>query len=55
MQRALGRHAEVGNTQVRLPMEALGTDWESALEDALRALAEFTRRTLAAQLTGVPV
>ena len=53
MQRALGRHAEVGNTQVRLPMDALGADWESALEDALRALAEFTRRTLAAQLSGV--
>ena len=54
MQRALGRHAEVGNTQVRLPMDALGADWESALEDALRALAEFTRRTLTAQLAGVP-
>ena len=49
MQRALGRHAEVGNTQVRLPMDALGEDWESALETALRALAEFTRRTVAAQ------
>ena len=53
MQRALGRHAEVGNTQVRLPMDALGADWESALEDALRALAEFTRRTLAAHIAGV--
>ena len=53
MQRALGRHAEVGNTQVRLPIDALGADWESALEDALRSLAEFTRRTLAAQLVGV--
>ena len=50
MQRALGRHAEVGNTQVRLPMDALGADWESALEAALRALAEFTRRTVAAQV-----
>ena len=49
MQRALGRHAEVGNTQVRLPMDALGADWEPALETALRALAEFTRRTVAAQ------
>ena len=49
MQRALGRHAEVGNTQVRLPMDALGADWESALETALRALAEFTRRMVAAQ------
>ena len=34
-------------------MDALGADWESALEDVLRALAEFTRRTLAAQLAGV--
>ena len=50
MQRALGRHAEIGNTQVRLPMDALGADWESALETALRALAEFTRRTVAAQM-----
>jgi len=49
MQRALGRHAEVGNTQVRLPMDALGTEWEPGLETALRALAEFTRRTVAAQ------
>ena len=48
MQRALGRHAEVGNTQVRLPMDALGADWESALETALRSLAEFMRRTVAA-------
>ncbi len=54
MQRALGRHAEVGNTQVRLPMDALGAAWESTLEDALRALAEFTRRTLAAQMVGAP-
>ena len=53
LQRALGRHAEVGNTQVRLPMDALGADWESALEDALRTLAEFTRRTVAAQMAGV--
>ena len=49
MQRALGRHAEVGNTQVRLPMDALGAEWESALEDALRGLAEFMRRMVAAQ------
>ena len=49
MQRALGRHAEVGNTQVRLPMDALGADWESALESALRSLAEFMRRMVAAQ------
>ena len=53
MQRALGRHAEVGNTQVRLPMDALGADWEPALETALSALAEFTRRTMAAQMAGV--
>ncbi len=51
MQRALGRHAEVGNTQVRLPMDALGADWESALETALRSLAEFMRRMVAAQNT----
>ena len=50
MQRALGRQAEIGNTQVRLPMDALGTDWEPALETAIKALADFTRRTLAAQL-----
>ena len=49
MRRALGRHAEVGNTQVRLPMDALGAEWESALETALRGLAEFMRRTVAAQ------
>ncbi len=49
LQRALGRHAEVGNTQVRLPMDALGTEWEPGLEAALQALAEFTRRTVAAQ------
>ena len=49
MQRVLGRHAEIGNTQVRLPMDALGPDWEGALETALRALAEFTRRMVAAQ------
>ena len=53
MQRALGRQAEVGNTQVRLPMDELGADWETSLETALRALAEFTRRTVAAQLAGV--
>ena len=53
MQRALGRQAEVGNTQVRLPMDALGPEWESALEAALRALAEFMRRTVAAQMAGV--
>ena len=51
MQRALGRHAEVGNTQVRLPMDALGADWESALENALRGLAQFMRRMVAAQNT----
>lgn len=50
IQRAVGRHAEVGNTQVRLPMDALGADWEAALEAALKALAEFTRRTMAAQM-----
>ena len=49
MQRVLGRYAEIGNTQVRLPMDALGADWEGALETALRALAEFTRRMVAAQ------
>ena len=49
MQRVLGQHAEIGNTQVRLPMDALGADWEGALETALRALAEFTRRMVAAQ------
>ena len=49
MERALGRQAEIGNTQVRLPMDALGADWEGALETALRALAEFTRRMVAAQ------
>ena len=53
MQRVLGRHAEIGNTQVRLPMDALGADWEGALETALRALAEFTRRMVAAQMAGV--
>ena len=53
MQRALGRHAEVGNTQVRLPMDALGAEWESALEDALRGLAEFMRRMVAVQMAGV--
>ena len=49
MERVLGRQAEIGNTQVRLPMDALGADWEGALETALRALAEFTRRMVAAQ------
>ena len=49
MERVLGRQAEIGNTQVRLPMDALGGDWEGALETALRALAEFTRRMVAAQ------
>ena len=53
MERVLGRHAEIGNTQVRLPMDALGADWEGALETALRALAEFTRRMVAAQMAGV--
>ena len=53
MQRALGRHAEIGNTQVRLPMDALGADWEGALETALRTLAEFTRRMVAAQMARV--
>ena len=51
MQRALGRHAEVGNTQVRLPMDALGAEWERGLEDALRGLADFMRRMVAAQNT----
>ena len=50
MERALGRQAEIGNTQVRLPMDALGADWEGALETALRSLAEFTRRMVAAQM-----
>ena len=49
MERVLGRHAEIGNTQVRLPMDMLGADWEGALETALRSLAEFTRRMVAAQ------
>ena len=53
MQRALGRQAEIGNTQVRLPMDALGPDWEGALETALKALAEFTRRMVAAQMVRV--
>ena len=53
MQRALGRQAEVGNTQVRLPMDALGAEWERGLEDALRGLAEFMRRMVAAQMAGV--
>ena len=53
MERVLGRHAEIGNTQVRLPMDMLGADWEGALETALRALAEFTRRMVAAQMAGV--
>ena len=53
MERVLGRQAEIGNTQVRLPMDALGPDWEGALETALRALAEFTRRMVAAQMAGV--
>ncbi len=53
MERALGRQAEIGNTQVRLPMDALGADWEGALETALRALAEFTRRMVAAQVARV--
>ena len=53
MERVLGRQAEIGNTQVRLPMDALGADWEGALETALRALAEFTRRMVAAQMAGV--
>ncbi len=47
MQRVLGRRAEIGNTQVRLPMDVLGADWETELETALSALAEFTRRTMA--------
>ena len=53
MQRVLGRQVEIGNTQVRLPMDALGAEWEGALETALRALAEFTRRMVAAQMAGV--
>ena len=53
MERVLGRQAEIGNTQVRLPMDMLGADWEGALETALRALAEFTRRMVAAQMAGV--
>ena len=53
MERVLGRQAEIGNTQVRLPMDALGADWEGALETALRALAEFTRRMVAAQMARV--
>ena len=49
MQRALHRKAEIGNTQVRLPMESLSPNWEPALEIEIKALADFTRRTLAAQ------
>ncbi|MCY3543598.1 MAG: transcription-repair coupling factor [Chloroflexi bacterium] len=50
MQRALSRQAEIGNTQVRLPMESLSPNWEPTLETAIKALADFTRRTLAAQV-----
>ena len=49
MQRVLGRRAEIGNTQIRLPMDALGADWEAPLERALSALAEFTQKMVAAQ------
>ena len=49
LQRQLGAGAEIGNTQIRLPMSALAPDWERALEQALRRLADFTQRALAAQ------
>ena len=49
MQRVLGRRAEIGNTQVRLPMSALGAEWEAQLQQAMRALADFTQAMVAAQ------
>lgn len=48
LRRRLGRGAEIGNTQIRLPLDALGDEWESALERTLERLADFTQRMLAA-------
>ena len=49
LQRQLGGGAEIGNTQIRLPMSALAPDWERGLEQALERLAAFAERLLAAQ------
>ena len=49
LQRQLGGGAEIGNTQIRLPMSALAPDWERGLEQALERLAAFADRMLAAQ------
>ncbi len=53
LQRILGRRVQIGNTQIRLPMDFLerdrnAPDWETALAATIDRLADFTRRTLAA-------
>ena len=48
LQRQLGGGAEIGNTQIRLPMSALAPDWERGLEQVLERLAAFAERMLAA-------
>ena len=52
LRRRLGRGAEIGNTQIRLPLDALGGEWEGALERTLERLADFTQRMLEAQTAG---
>lgn len=52
LRRQIGRGAEIGNTQIRLPLDALGGEWESALERTLERLADFTQRMLAAHTAG---
>lgn len=41
LQRRLGRHAEVGNTQVRVPIEKDEDGWEARITRVIEGIAEF--------------
>ena len=48
LQRAVGRTVEVGNTQLRMRVDGAASGWEAALADAVRRLADFRARVMAA-------
>ena len=47
LQKVMGRHVEVGHSQLRIQTDELSGEWEEFLEETVRKLAEFRERVSA--------
>lgn len=53
MERTLGRNYEVGNNQVRMPLDNLDAEWEQPLLEGVKKLAEFMDQMATAGMAAV--